>query len=227
MKKAVILLSGGLDSVTLAAIAKQDYQLYGLTFKYGQKHDIEISFAQKNAEIFHFKQHHIIELNNHIFSSSSLVNKNINVPKSDNKSFNQDQSVPSTYVPARNIIFLSYAVSYAENIGAENIFIGVNILDYSGYPDCRKEFIKSFEKAINLGIVKNIQIQTPLINLSKSEIIAIGNKLKVDYSLAHSCYDPISQDNQIFACGSCDSCILRLKGFNENGLQDPYSYLKK
>ena len=225
MKKAVILLSGGLDSTTLAAIAKQNHELYGLTFKYGQKHDIEISFAKKNAKIFNFKEHHLIELNHQIFSSSSLVNKDIKVPKS-NKNIINNKSIPSTYVPARNIIFLSYAVSYAENIGAENIFIGVNMIDYSGYPDCRGEFIESFENAVNLGIVKNIQIKTPLISLSKKEIISIGNKLGVDYSFSHSCYDPISQDGKIFACGICDSCILRLQGFNENKIRDPYKYIE-
>jgi 7-cyano-7-deazaguanine synthase len=226
MKKAVILLSGGLDSVTLAAIAKQDHELYGLTFKYGQKHDIEISFAQKNAKIMNFKEHHLIELNNQIFSSSSLVNKDIAIPI-NRKNINKNISIPSTYVPARNIIFLSYATAYAENIGAENIFIGVNAVDYSGYPDCREEFIKSFEYAANLGITKKIKIKMPLISLGKNEIIAIGSKLGVDYSFTHSCYNPISQDNKTFACGVCDSCILRLNGFNKNNLHDPCRYFQK
>jgi len=225
MKKAVILLSGGLDSTTVAAIAKKDYDLYGLTFQYGQKHDIEVNFAKKNANIFAFKQHHIIKLTDQIFSSSSLVNKNISVPKKYNKT-DKLSIIPSTYVPGRNIIFLSYAVSYAENIKANDIFIGVNMLDYSGYPDCRSEFIQSFEDSINLGIASNIKINTPLINLSKKEIITIGARLRVNYAFSHSCYDPTFQDDKIFACGACDSCILRLKGFNESNTVDPYPYFK-
>ena len=225
MKKAVILLSGGLDSVTMATITNKDYELYALTFQYGQRHDIEIEFAKKNAQFLQVKEHHIINMNNNIFSSSSLVNKNLNIPK-NRKEISEANNIPSTYVPARNIIFLSYAVSYAENIEASDIFIGVNMVDYSGYPDCRGNFIKSFEDAINLGTsTKNrININTPLINLNKKKIIQIGNDLGVKYELAHSCYDPIFNNDKVYACGVCDSCLLRLKGFEDNNLQDPYPY---
>jgi 7-cyano-7-deazaguanine synthase len=225
MKKAVILLSGGLDSATITAIAKQQqYQLYALSFDYGQRHKIELEAARKIAKSFGVIEHKIANVDLRVFGGSALT-ADIEVPKNQSN----NNSIPITYVPARNTIFLSYALGYAEVIGASDIFIGVNAVDYSGYPDCRIEFIKAFETMANLATAVGvgggkIHIQTPLINLSKKEIIKIGLDLKVDYSIAHSCYDPVIKDNEVYACGSCDSCLFRLKGFSENKVPDPYKY---
>ncbi len=224
-KKAVILLSGGLDSATIMAIAKQEgYQLYALSFDYGQRHKVELQAAEKIAQSFGALEHKTAQIDLRVFGGSALT-ADIDVPKNH---LGADK-IPITYVPARNAIFLSYSLGYAEVIGAQDIFIGVNAVDYSGYPDCRIEFIKAFETMANLATAvgvggSKINIKTPLIDLSKKEIIQLGLKLGVDYSVAHSCYDPIIENNQIYACGNCDSCLLRLRGFEENNSSDPYKY---
>lgn len=237
MNKAIILLSGGLDSATVCALAKKDhYEIYALSFDYGQKHQIELDFAKKIADFFKIAEHRIAKIDLKVFGGSSLTDEKITIPKNRhdltsglNSKQISDQEIPNTYVPARNTIFLSYALAYAEVIGANDIFIGVNAIDYSGYPDCRPEFINAFEKMANLATAagingKKMTIHTPLINLSKKEIIKSGLELGVDYSIAHSCYDPILKNKQVYGCGHCDSCILRLDGFTQNSLPDPYLY---
>ncbi len=226
MKKAVILLSGGLDSATVAAIAANDkYMLYALSFEYGQRHHVELEAAKKVAVQFGVAEHVIIPLSPVVFRSSSLSSLSEGaVPKDRN--VESEKAIPSTYVPARNILFLSYALSFAETIQSEDIFIGVNALDYSGYPDCRPEFIEAFQKMSDIGTKagvgnRGIVIHAPLIQMTKSEIIQKGVSLGVDYSITHSCYDP-SEDG--LACGRCDSCILRRKGFIEAGIPDPTRY---
>ncbi len=226
-KKAVILLSGGLDSATTTAIASlAGFELYALSFIYGQRHDIEIQYAKKIVDFYKIKKHVIIAIHDEIFLNTSLLKSSLNaVPRKRDIVVNQE--IPSTYVPARNILFLSYALSFAESISAYSIFIGVNALDYSGYPDCRPEFIKAFEKMANLGtktgvLGKKISIETPLIGMSKSEIIKKGIQLGVDYSMTHSCYNP---DKKGRACGECDSCILRKNGFKNAGVDDPIKYV--
>ncbi|MFT7087716.1 MAG: 7-cyano-7-deazaguanine synthase [Rickettsiales bacterium] len=230
MKKAIILLSGGLDSATVAAIAKQGgYEIYAISFDYGQRHQTELESAKKVAEFFKVKEHKTAKIDLRVFGGSALTD-DIAVPKNQ---IDHDH-IPVTYVPARNTIFLSYALGYAEIVGANDIFIGVNEVDYSGYPDCRGEFIASFEAMANLAtaravgdknhLANHLKIQTPLINLSKKEIIEIGLSLGVDYSLTHSCYDPISKNGEVYSCGKCDSCEFRLKGFAENAVQDPVRY---
>ncbi len=224
-KKAIILLSGGLDSTTIMAIAKQEeYDLYALSFDYGQRHKVELEAAKKITQFFGVVEHKIAQIDLRVFGGSALT-ADIDVPKNH---LGED-TIPATYVPARNAIFLAYSLGYAEVIGAVDIFIGVNAVDYSGYPDCRVEFIKAFETMANLATAvgvggSKINIKTPLINLSKKEIIQVGLKLGVDYSAAHSCYDPIVQNQEVYACGHCDSCLLRLKGFEENNAIDPYKY---
>ncbi|MDA7705178.1 7-cyano-7-deazaguanine synthase QueC [Rickettsiales bacterium] len=230
-KKAVILLSGGLDSLTVTAIAQnENYDLYGISFDYGQRHDIEIEMAKNIAKKYNFIDHKIIKIDTGIFQNSALTDKNIDVPKGG-EDLGEENNIPITYVPARNIIFLSYALSYAESSDINNIFIGVNVVDYSGYPDCRPEFIANFENMANSGtafaLKKPFKIHTPLIKLSKEEIIDIGIKLSVNYANSHSCYDPIYYNEQYYACGNCDSCILRLEGFKNNNSKDPYPYYEK
>ena len=225
IKKAIILSSGGLDSTTSMAIAKlQGFAIYSLSFRYGQRHKIELEAAKRVAEFFNATKHLVIEINLREFGNSSLTD-NLEVPK-DRSEDNISETIPITYVPARNTIFLSYALAWAEVSNINDIFLGVNALDYSGYPDCRPEFIAAFEKLANLatkvGIEgKKIKIHSPLINLSKAEIIKKGIELGVDYSITHSCYDPSSNGD---ACGRCDSCKLRLKGFTEVGFTDPIKY---
>lgn len=225
-KKAVVLLSGGLDSTTVLAIAKSEsYQTYALSFCYGQRHDIELKKAEKIAKIFEVAEHAIINIDLRRIGGSALT-ANISVPKERSIS-EMEIDVPITYVPARNTVFLSLALGWAEVLNACDIFIGVNALDYSGYPDCRPEYIAAFETLANLatsaGVEKRLsfKIHTPLIHLTKAEIIKKGLELGVDYSLTHSCYDP---DVDGLACGSCDSCQLRLKGFQDAGLIDPVRY---
>ena len=224
--KAVILLSGGLDSTTCLAIAKhQGFDLNALTFNYGQRHDFELKSAQKIVDHFQIKNHSVVNIDLAQFGGSALTDE-INVPKDRSESEMTD--IPITYVPARNTVFLSLALAWAETINAFNIFIGVNVLDYSGYPDCRPEYIASFEKTANLATKAGVsgerfKIHTPLINMKKSEIILNGLKLGVDYSLTSSCYDPLKNGAP---CGHCDACILRLKGFQEADAIDPLSYQK-
>lgn len=228
MKKAVILLSGGLDSATCLAIAKKDgYDSYALSFQYGQRHEFEIGAAKKIAKSLGAINHIIMKIDLRAFGGSALTD-DIEVPKNRNKdSFSN--SIPITYVPARNTIFLSFALAYAETLNSNNIFIGVNALDYSGYPDCRPEYIESFVKMSNLATKSStedgvkIKIHTPLINWTKKEIIQKGAELKVDYGLTHSCYDPSLNGD---SCGYCDACQLRLNGFLSASLTDPISYSK-
>mgnify|MGYP001295508693 FL=1 len=224
--KAVILLSGGLDSTTCLAIAKnQGFDLNALTFNYGQRHDFELKSAQRIVDHFQIKNHRVVSIDLAQFGGSALTDE-IDVPKDRSESEMTD--IPLTYVPARNTVFLSLALAWAETINAFNIFIGVNVLDYSGYPDCRPEYIAAFEKTANLATKAGVsgerfKIHTPLINMKKSEIILNGLKLGVDYSLTSSCYDPLKNGAP---CGHCDACILRLKGFQEADAIDPLSYQK-
>ncbi len=224
--KAVVLLSGGLDSATVLAIAAdQGYALHALTFRYGQRHAVEIEAARQIAARTGVAAHTIVDIDLRRFGGSALTDA-IAVPKHRSDAEIAD-GIPITYVPARNTIFLSYALAWAEVLGCGDIFIGVNALDYSGYPDCRPEFIAAFERVANLGTRagvegrRAIRIHAPLIELTKAEIIARGLALGVDYGLTTSCYDP---DERGAACGACDSCRLRLKGFAELGRQDPRPY---
>ena len=226
MKKAVILLSGGLDSATTLAIAQNDgFTPYGLTFSYGQRHQFEISASQKIAEACNLTDHIITEIDLRAFGGSALTD-DIDVPK-DRSESTMSGSIPVTYVPARNTIFLSFALAWAEVLQSNDIFLGVNSMDYSGYPDCRPEYIQSFQSMANLATkagvegAQSITIHTPLISMTKEEIIRKGLELGVDYSLTHSCYDPDKAGN---ACGRCDSCRIRLKGFQEAGTADPINY---
>ncbi len=224
--KAIVLLSGGLDSTTTLAIAKNlGYDLFAISFSYGQRHKIELERAKIVAREIKTKEHRIINIDLRQFGGSALTD-DIDVPthREDEKI---STSIPITYVPARNTIFLSYALAYAEVIQCNNIFIGVTSVDYSGYPDCRPEFITAFEIMANLATkagvegMDRIKIQTPLIHMTKAEIIKEGLSLGVDYGLTHSCYDP----NEVgLACGNCDSCLLRLKGFKKLGVEDPLKY---
>jgi 7-cyano-7-deazaguanine synthase len=225
MKRAVVLLSGGLDSSTAVAICRNEgYEIYALSFRYGQRHEREVAAAKKIAIALGVREHRVAEIDLRIFGGSALTDT-IDVPK--NRAESEIASgVPVTYVPARNTIFLSYALAWAEVLGASDIFIGVNALDYSGYPDCRPEFITAFENLANLATKSGVEgqrfrIHAPLISLSKAEIITRGTQLGVDFSLTHSCYDPTTDG---LACGRCDSCQIRLKGFHEAGLQDPIAY---
>ena len=227
--KAVVLLSGGMDSATTLAIARSEgFQCYALTFRYGQRHQREIEAAKKIVHSLAVAEHRIIDIDLAAFGGSALTDPNIEVPKNGTDLGTSGQ-IPSTYVPARNTIFLSYALAWAEVLDAFDIFIGVNTTDYSGYPDCRAEFIAAFEKTANLATATAVQgrgqyrINTPIIDMTKARIILAGTKLGVDYSLTHSCYDP---DEQGRSCGRCDSCRLRLKGFAEAGLKDPIEYVK-
>lgn len=226
-KKAVVLLSGGLDSATTLAIARsQGFKLFALTCIYGQRHRQEIKAARRIAESLEVIEHRIIDIDLAGFGGSALTDSAIQVPK-DRVDLGDSDQIPPTYVPARNTVFLSYALAWAEVLGAFDIFIGVNSTDYSGYPDCRPEFIAAFEKVANLATAAAIQdkgryrIVTPIINMTKAQIILTGTKLGVDYSLTHSCYDP---DKRGRSCGRCDACRLRLKGFAEAGLTDPLEY---
>ena len=228
-KKAVVLLSGGLDSATTLAIAHSEgFQLFALTFEYGQRHQQEIEAAKKVANSLRATEHRIIDIDLAQFGSSALTDSAIEVPK-DRADLGNPGQIPPTYVPVRNTIFLSYALAWAEVLGAFDIFIGVNTTDYSGYPDCRAEFITAFEKLANLATAAAIQgkgqyrIHTPIINVTKAQIILTGIRLGVDYSLTHSCYEP---DEKGRSCGRCDACRLRLKGFAEAGVKDPIEYIK-
>jgi 7-cyano-7-deazaguanine synthase len=228
-RPAVVLLSGGLDSTTVLAIAKSEgFSVHALTFRYGQRHSAEVEAAKAIARRARVARHHVIDIDLAVFGGSALT-ADIPVPKDRNLATTSASAkeIPVTYVPARNTIFLSYALALAEVVEASNIFIGVNALDYSGYPDCRPEYIEAFEKMANLATRAGVEgrtrltIRTPLIALSKAAIIKLGAALGVDYGATTSCYDPSSEGE---ACGRCDACQLRLKGFDEAGLEDPIRY---
>ncbi|HYJ45026.1 MAG TPA: 7-cyano-7-deazaguanine synthase QueC [Pyrinomonadaceae bacterium] len=225
-RKAVVLLSGGLDSTTTLAIARSEgYETYALTFRYGQRHEVEIEAARRVAALYGVAQQVVAEIDLRAFGGSALTD-DIEVPKGREPEAMAD-GIPVTYVPARNTIFLSFALAWAEVLGASDIFIGVNALDYSGYPDCRPEYIEAFQRMADLATKAGVEgrqrlsIHTPLINLTKAEIIRKGLGLGVDYSQTVTCYDPAPDGA---ACGECDACLLRLKGFAENNVMDPASY---
>lgn len=223
--RAVILLSGGLDSTTTLAIAKDEgFETYALSFRYGQRHEIELEAARHIASGANVSQHVEAEIDLRMFGGSALTDS-LEVPKGRDVD-EMSSGIPVTYVPARNTVFLSFGVAWAEVLGADDIFIGVNALDYSGYPDCRPEYIAAYEQMSNLATRRGTEghrltIHTPLIDLTKAQIIARGIELGVDYALTRSCYDPSPRSE---ACGTCDSCLLRLKGFAENGISDPAPY---
>ena len=224
--KAVVLLSGGLDSTTTLAIARDEgYDTYVMSFRYGQRNRVELKCAKNIAKSLGAKQHTIIDIDLRMFGASALT-ADIEVPKGRSET-EVGGSIPITYVPARNTIFLSFALAWAEVLTADTIFIGVNAIDYSGYPDCRPEYIQAYQKMANLATQAGVEgktkltICTPLIDKTKAEIIQIGTALSVDYSLTLSCYDP---DMDARACGRCDSCLLRKKGFEDAGISDPTRY---
>lgn len=223
--KAVVLLSGGVDSATTAAVARErGFELFALTLRYGQRHEIETQAAERVAKALGVTQHVLQTIDLRTFGGSALTGS-IEVPKSASVS-RIGGGIPITYVPARNTIFLAFALAYAETIGSNDIFIGVNAVDYSGYPDCRPEFISAFERLANLATKAGVEgaritIHAPLIDMSKADIIKEGHRLGVDFSLTHSCYDPTQEG---MACGFCDSCLLRKRGFDEGGIPDPTRY---
>ena len=226
-KKAVILSSGGLDSTTAMAIAQSEgYEIYSLSFRYGQRHSLELDAAQRVSKTLAAKEHLVIDIDLTRIGGSALT-ADIDVPKARNET-DMQQGIPITYVPARNTIFLSYALAWAEVLEASDIFIGVNAIDYSGYPDCRPEYIEAFERMANLATKAGVEgktrlrLHTPLIHLTKAEIICKGIELGIDYRMTHSCYDPTPEGK---ACGACDSCILRKKGFEQAGVPDPTRYV--
>jgi 7-cyano-7-deazaguanine synthase len=225
-KKAVVLLSGGLDSTTTLAIARSEgFRVYALTFRYGQRHAVEIEAARSVAQSFGAEEHVLVDFDLRLFAGSALTG-DLAVPK-DRPLDSMAEGIPVTYVPARNTIFLSFALAWAEVLGAKTIFIGVNALDYSGYPDCRPEYLRAYEQmariATRAGVEngQDLHIEAPLLYLSKAEIIRRGLELGVDYGLTRTCYDPSPEGS---SCGHCDACLLRLKGFAENGLCDPAPY---
>jgi len=223
-KKAIVLTSGGLDSTTVLAIAlSEGFDITCVSYDYGQRHKCELISAKKVSAFFGINNHIIVRLDTRPFSGSALTD-DIPVPKEG-----PGNNIPVTYVPARNLVFLSYATALAESSGANDIFIGVNSIDYSGYPDCRPEFISAFGKAVESGTKcgvngEKININTPIINMTKEEIIAKGIELGVDYSITHSCYDP---DDNGLACGHCDSCRIRLTAFAKLGIKDPIKYMDR
>jgi 7-cyano-7-deazaguanine synthase len=225
MKRAVVLLSGGIDSTTTLAIAiAEGYEAYALSFDYGQRHQIEMEAARRVANSLGANEHRTTSIDLRVFGGSALTD-NVAVPKQRSET-EISNGIPVTYVPARNTVFLAYGLAWAEVIPVNDIFIGVNAIDYSGYPDCRPEFIEAFENLANVGTKaavegRRFQIHAPLITLSKADIIRKGFDLGVDFSFTHSCYDPRAEG---LACGECDSCLLRLKGFREAGITDPIRY---
>jgi len=225
-KKAVVLLSGGLDSATVLAISREEgFENHCLSFSYGQRHSVELVSAAKVAASLGAVEHRVVDIDLRAFGGSALT-ADIDVPKNNDGTFD-GSNIPVTYVPARNIIFLSFALGMAEVIGAGDVFIGANAVDYSGYPDCRPEFIDAFAKMAAVGTKAGVEgravrFNAPIISLSKADIIRRGVRLGVDYSLTHSCYDP---DSEGLSCGGCDSCLLRKKGFLDAGVPDPTRYV--
>jgi 7-cyano-7-deazaguanine synthase len=227
-KPAVVLLSGGLDSTTVLAVAKRDgFTPYAMTFRYGQRHSVEIEAARRVAAAQGVAQHVVVDIDLRQWGGSALTS-DAEVPK-DRDLAEHSTEIPVTYVPARNTIFLSFALAWAETLGAQAIFIGVNALDYSGYPDCRPEYVAAFEQMANLATRAGVEgsarltIHAPLQHLTKAGIVELGNSLGVDYSLTTSCYDPAPDGT---ACGHCDACQLRLKGFADAGAADPITYAR-
>lgn len=228
-RKAVLLLSGGLDSTTILALAQRDgYDVHAMSFRYGQRHDLELEAARRVAREYEVAQHVVVPIDLRVFGGSALTAE-IEVPK--DRALDQDAGdVPITYVPARNTIFLSFALAWAEVLGARDIFIGVNALDYSGYPDCRPEYIAAFQHMASLATRAGadgstpVRINAPLLHMTKAEIVRLGMELGVDYSVTTSCYDPAPDGA---ACGHCDACQLRLRGFAEAGLADPAAYVDR
>ncbi|KAB8170802.1 7-cyano-7-deazaguanine synthase QueC [Streptomyces sp. 3MP-14] len=230
-RPAIVLLSGGLDSTTVLAIAKDmDYAAYALSFRYGQRHSVELEAAKRVAAAQRVERHVVADIDLRVFGASALT-ADIDVPKHESLDDAGRQapgsSVPVTYVPARNTIFLSFALAYAETVGASDVFTGVNAVDYSGYPDCRPEYMEAYEHMANLATragvegTQRLKIHSPLIAMSKADIVREGLRLGVDYSQTSSCYDP---NEQGLACGHCETCLLRLKGFAEAGVPDPVQY---
>ncbi|MEW6714614.1 MAG: 7-cyano-7-deazaguanine synthase QueC [Nitrospirota bacterium] len=227
MKPAIVLLSGGLDSTTAMAVAKAEgYEVYALSFDYGQRHGVELESARRIAVRYDVRKHLIIRFDMREIGGSALTS-DMEVPKERLNKDTEINVIPVTYVPARNTIFLSFALAWAETINSEDIFIGVNAVDYSGYPDCRPEYIKAYEDMANLATKASVEgrarfkIRTPLINLTKSEIVKKGIELGVDYALTWSCYDPVQENGRYVPCLRCDSCLLRARGFDEAGIKDP------
>lgn len=225
-KPAIVLLSGGIDSTTVLAVARhQGFNVHALSFRYGQRHSVELEAAQRVAESIGVTHHVVADIDLRVFGGSALTDVTA-VPKGRNVD-DMDSGIPITYVPARNTIFLSFALAWAETLGASDIFIGVNALDFSGYPDCRPEYIEAFQRMANLATAVSVEghqrytVHTPLMTLTKAEIIALGTQLGVDYSLTSTCYDPSPTGE---ACGQCDACQLRLRGFKQNGIPDPVPY---
>jgi 7-cyano-7-deazaguanine synthase len=228
-RPAVVLLSGGLDSATTLAIAQdQGFEIYAMSFQYGQRHAFELDCAKRIAAKMRVRQHVFTGIDLRIFGGSALTNSDIQVPK-DRATETMGQDIPVTYVPARNTIFLSFALAWAEVLECADIFIGVNALDYSGYPDCRLEYIQAYERMANFATKAGVEgrqrmsIHTPLIAMTKAQIIRTGIELGVDYSMTSTCYDPTADGK---ACGHCDACILRLAGFEDNELADPAPYAR-
>jgi 7-cyano-7-deazaguanine synthase len=228
-KPAVVLLSGGLDSATALAIAQDEgFTVHAISFRYGQRHVFELECAQKLAQRAQVKQHVVVDFDLRVFGGSALTSGGIAVPKG-RAIADMSHEIPVTYVPARNTIFLSFALAFAETLDCSDIFIGVNALDYSGYPDCRPEYIEAYSRMANLATRAGVEgrqrvtIHTPLIQLTKGQIVRRGLDLGVDYSLTSTCYDPSPEGR---ACGQCDACLLRLKGFGENGIADPALYVE-
>lgn len=227
LPKAVLLLSGGLDSTTMLALARdQGFDVHALTFRYGQRHAHEVEAARRVARRHGVVAHHVVDIDLAAFGGSALTSADVAVPK-NRPPTELAEGIPVTYVPARNTIFLAFALAWAEVLGAADIFIGVNALDYSGYPDCRPEFVDAFERLANVATAAavegrtRVRIQAPLLHMTKREIIELGTRLGVDYAMTTSCYDPSPSGE---ACGHCDACQLRLKGFAEGGSRDPAPY---
>jgi 7-cyano-7-deazaguanine synthase len=226
MKKAVCLLSGGLDSATCLGVARRDgFDCYALSFDYGQRHLIELAAAARIAAFFHAAEHRVAKIDLRVFGASALT-ADLRVPKHDSVD-DIGEGIPITYVPERNTIFLSFAMAWAEVLECSDVFIGVNAIDYSGYPDCRPEFIAAFERMANLATKAGVEgrthlrVHTPLAHLNKAGIVRLGAEVGLDFALTHSCYDP-EEGGQ--PCGQCDSCLLRRKGFSEAGIPDPLKY---